>query len=239
LFNDPSVAGGLSQREINITGTDKWAKWYNHIHMEIDTDTKYPFHTVGFKEIASRLLIASGATDKTLLNPLDVLVVGNEQTAILHPLATLVSSNDVPKYYEKEFKKELPKGSSTLSYQKLIQPINNMKITPGYMNTKYRSVFRCTHFGHDAISIKGDRTVYASGDGNVIRCGMDSICGNVVAIKYEKCLNENTGKSQDVIIRYFHLASISVKEGQAVTKDTKIGVMGKTGILSTGVHLHY
>lgn len=33
LFNDPSVAGGLSQREINITGTDKWAKWYNHIHM--------------------------------------------------------------------------------------------------------------------------------------------------------------------------------------------------------------
>ena len=114
-----------------------------------------------------------------------------------------------------------------------------MKITSGYMNTKYRSVFRCTHFGHDAISIKGDRTAYASGDGNVIRCGMDSICGNIVAIKYEKCLNEDTGKSQDVIIRYFHLASIAVKEGQAVTKDTKIGVMGKTGILSTGVHLHY
>ena len=107
------------------------------------------------------------------------------------------------------------------------------------MNTKYRSVFRCTHYGHDAISIKGDRTIYASGDGKVIRCGMDSICGNIVAIKYEKCLNEDTGKSQDVIIRYFHLASISVKEGQAVTKDTKIGVMGKTGILSTGVHLHY
>lgn len=68
---------------------------------------------------------------------------------------------------------------------------------------------------------------------------MDSICGNIVAIKYEKCLNENTGKPQDVIIRYFHLASIAVKEGQAVTKDTKIGVMGKTGVLSTGVHLHY
>lgn len=213
-------------------------KWYNHIHMEVDTDTKYPFYTVGFKESASRLLIASGATDKTLLDPLDVLVVGNEQTAILHPLATLVGPNDVPKYFEKEFKKELPQGSSS-SYQTLIQPINNMKITSGYMNTKYRSVFRCTHYGHDAISIKGDRTIYASGDGKVIRCGMDSICGNIVAIKYEKCLNEDTGKSQDMIIRYFHLASISVKEGQAVTKDTKIGVMGKTGILSTGVHLHY
>ena len=57
-------------------------KWYNHIHMEVDTDTKYPFYTVGFKESASRLLIASGATDKTLLDPLDVLVVGNEQTAM-------------------------------------------------------------------------------------------------------------------------------------------------------------
>lgn len=51
------------------------------------------------------MLIASGATDKTLLDPLDVLVVGNEQTAILHPLATLVGPNDVPKYFEKEFKK--------------------------------------------------------------------------------------------------------------------------------------
>ena len=29
-------------------------KWYNHIHMEVDTDTKYPFYTVGFKESASR-----------------------------------------------------------------------------------------------------------------------------------------------------------------------------------------
>lgn len=85
-------------------------KWYNHIHMEVDTDTKYPFYTVGFKESASRLLIASGATDKTLLDPLDVLVVGNEQTAILHPLATLVGPNDVPKYFEKEFKKEAPQG---------------------------------------------------------------------------------------------------------------------------------
>ena len=214
-------------------------KWYNHIHMEIDTDTKYPFYTVGFKEAASRLLIASGATDRTLLNPLDVLVVGNEQTAILHPLATLVGTNDKPKYYEKEFKKELPNGSSNSSYQMLIQPINNMKITSGYRNTKYRETFRCTHFGQDAISIKGDRTVYASGDGKVIACGMDSICGNVVAIKYEKCINENTGETQDVIIRYFHLASIAVKAGQSVTKDTKIGVMGNTGILSTGVHLHY
>ena len=185
------------------------------------------------------MLIASGATDKTLLNPLDVLVVGNEQTAILHPLATLVGTNDKPKYYEKEFKKELPNGSSNSSYQMLIQPINNMKITSGYRNTKYRETFRCTHFGHDAISIKGDRTVYASGDGKVIACGMDSICGNVVAIKYEKCINENTGETQDVIIRYFHLASIAVKAGQSVTKDTKIGVMGNTGILSTGVHLHY
>ena len=81
--------------------------------MEIDTDTKFPFYTVGFKESASRLLIASGATDKTLLDPLDVLVVGNDQTAILHPLATLVNASDKPKYYEKEFKKELPKGSSS------------------------------------------------------------------------------------------------------------------------------
>lgn len=109
MFNDPSVAGGLSQREISITGTDKWAKWYNHIHMEIDTDTKYPFHTVGFKETASRLLIASGATDKTLLNPLDVLVVGNEQTAILHPLATLVSSNDVQNIMKRNLKKSFRK----------------------------------------------------------------------------------------------------------------------------------
>lgn len=76
-------------------------KWYNHTHIEIDTDTKYPFYTPQVAEGSSKLLIRKGATDKSILNPMDVLVVGKEQSVIVHPLAIYADKKvDAPKYFE-------------------------------------------------------------------------------------------------------------------------------------------
>lgn len=122
--------------------------------------------------------------------------------------------------------------------QKLILPINKCRLTASWKTDSYRAKYGFTHYGNDMVSQVGDRTLFASGNGTVLVTGTDSIVGNVVAVLYPQALHAATGKTDDVVLRYFHLESIAVKKGQAVTKDTKLGVYGHTGYLTMPNHLH-
>ena len=212
-------------------------KWWNHIHVEIDSDTTHPFHTPQVAESSSSMLIRAGANDSTMIDPADVFVIGKNQKAVVHPLAIYVDAKDTPRYKEKDFVKAAVAAEDS---QKLILPINNMRVTAGYKNAKYTQLvvngYRMgTHYGVDC---SGSPTIYASGNGTVLLAGKDSILGNIVAVKYENAYNHKTGKIGAVVLRYHHLASIVVKIGDKVTKDTKIGTMGATGKYTAGVHLH-
>lgn len=219
-------------------------KWWNHIHLEIDSDMTHPFHTPQVAESSSGLLIAAGANDSTLLDPINVLVVGKNQTAIVHPLATYVSAKDKPKYKEVDFISdtfEVPPAPSQ-TCQKLILPVNNMLITASYKNKKYESLKGNTSTGfmgvHYGVDFCNDIQLWASGNGIVIKTGFDSCFGNFVVIKYENVLNHKTNKIQNVVFRYYHLASVAVMVGDRTTKDIKLGVMGSTGAYSSGIHTH-
>ena len=81
-----------------VSGTDKYN---NHDHTEIDFDVRYPFHTPQVAEGSSKLLIRKGATDKTIVNPLDVLVISKKQQVKVHSLAKYADKvKDAPRYYE-------------------------------------------------------------------------------------------------------------------------------------------
>lgn len=121
--------------------------------------------------------------------------------------------------------------------QKLILPINKTRITSGYKNANYRKQFGYTHYGVDLTDqARTDKTVYASGKGTVTHCGYHPTGGNVIVIVYPEC-RLTDGSIRDLVIRYYHLDTIKVKVGQAVTKDTVIGFYGNTGA-SSGAHLH-
>lgn len=122
--------------------------------------------------------------------------------------------------------------------QQLILPINKCKLTASYKTDAYKNKFGFTHYGADMVSTVGAISIYASGDGEVVATGADSVVGNVVAVKYPQAVNHVTGKVQDVVFRYFHLASIAVKKGDKVAKDKLLGNYGNTGSLSMAVHLH-
>lgn len=122
--------------------------------------------------------------------------------------------------------------------QQLILPINKCKLTASYKIDAYKNKFGFTHYGTDMVSTVGAVSIYASGDGEVVAAGNDSVVGNVVAVKYTQAKNHVTGKVQDVVFRYFHLASIAVKKGDKVTKDKFLGNYGNTGSLSMTAHLH-
>lgn len=124
--------------------------------------------------------------------------------------------------------------------QKLILPINRTKITASWKTSAYLNKFGNIHYGADLISLSGaaDRKVYASGDGVVVGCGFDNVVGNVVAVLYLDAYDRATGRTEDIIIRYFHLASIKVAKWQEVNKDTLLGYYGATGMLNMSPHLH-
>ena len=82
------------------------------------------------------------------------------------------------------------------------------------------------HYGVDYGC--GKVAVHALESGTVYKRGYDKSAGNYVYVKYAR---------YGVCVAYFHLSSISVKQGQAVSRGTRVGVAGSTGT-STGVHLH-
>ena len=87
------------------------------------------------------------------------------------------------------------------------------------------------------MSVCGDRTVYASGEGTVLETGTDSVVGNVVAVLYPGTQGRDGGTG-DLVLRYFHLERILVKKGDAVCKDTRLGLYGNTGSMKMALHLH-
>ena len=125
--------------------------------------------------------------------------------------------------------------------QKLILPLNNMRVTAGYKNKNYEKEFPSLgrHYGVDCTSTNNSRIVYASGQGTVKTAGWDDLFGFVVAINYDNVELRSGKVVENVTIRYFHLHSIKVKVNQLVTKDTVIATYGTTGRYSTAPHLHF
>lgn len=82
---------------------------------------------------------------------------------------------------------------------------------------------------YNAIDIAGSGNILATESGTVVSAGWQSGgFGNAVVIKH----------SNGLYSLYGHLASVSVKAGQSVTRGQVIGVMGSTGN-SSGTHLHF
>ncbi|MBU5419594.1 M23 family metallopeptidase [Acetanaerobacterium sp. MSJ-12] len=120
--------------------------------------------------------------------------------------------------------------------QKLIQPINNARLTASYKwRDAYKRQFKATHYGQD---MTGGPIVYAQGNGTVAFAGWDNVCGWVVGIVYKDCYSWYYKTVSDITGRYYHMADVRVKPGQRVTKDTRIGTVGNTGKYTTGAHLH-
>ena len=103
-----------------------------------------------------------------------------------------------------------------------------VKQTSGFGMRRHPLTGRSTmHNGLDWAASRGT-PILAAGDGVVITAERQRGYGNIVVIEHEFGLETY----------YAHMNSISVREGQRVSRGQKIGGMGTTGA-STGVHLHY
>ena len=82
---------------------------------------------------------------------------------------------------------------------------------------------------HTGIDLVGDNDIiYGTCDGTVTKIGWDNSYGNYITVK-----------ASDGKYHWFcHLSKVTCREGDKISRTTKIGVMGSTGN-STGKHLHF
>jgi murein DD-endopeptidase MepM/ murein hydrolase activator NlpD len=112
-----------------------------------------------------------------------------------------------------------------------------LKVTQefGAYSTKYG-----VHTGIDIVP-SSDFRVFAPSNGVVAAVGYGTQEGNYIVIQHKpgdfdvfRCCCPS-----EVWTKYYHLASYTVQPGQRVLKGQFIGVIGNTGLSSTGRHLHF
>jgi murein DD-endopeptidase MepM/ murein hydrolase activator NlpD len=91
----------------------------------------------------------------------------------------------------------------------------------------YNGKTRSFHAGLDLAAPEGT-PVAAAGDGRVVLAGDLYFSGGTVLVDH----------GAGLFTQYFHLSHIDVKEGDTVTKGTRLGASGHTGRV-TGPHLHW
>lgn len=84
------------------------------------------------------------------------------------------------------------------------------------------------HYAVDIVTIK-DAPVKAVADGTVIFAEWSAQTGNVIIVKHE----------DNMISVYKHNAMLTKKQGQLVKAGEVIAIVGSTGELTTGPHLHF
>jgi murein DD-endopeptidase MepM/ murein hydrolase activator NlpD len=105
--------------------------------------------------------------------------------------------------------------------------------TEGFISSSFgarRNPFSNLPDFHEGIDISGDHgaPVHATAQGTVTIAHYYGSFGLAIQISHENGMTT----------LYGHLSKIYVKEGEAIRRGQKIGLMGNTG-MSTGPHLHY
>tara|TARA_R110001632_G_scaffold193079_4_gene313984 strand:- start:635 stop:1501 length:867 start_codon:yes stop_codon:yes gene_type:complete len=146
------------------------------------------------------------------------------RTATLNPseLNLLPSKEDsiLREFVEKEDKYNLFETAGAIGDFALFPPVKGA-VSSGYNADE-------KHYALDIVTEK-DAPVKAAGDGTVIFAEWTAETGHVMIIEHPK----------NMITVYKHNASLNKRQGDLVKAGEVIAVVGNTGELSTGPHLHF
>ncbi len=137
-----------------------------------------------------------------------------------------IESADVKSFSKEPTKKIV---SSEISETEKTGPLNQILFsTPinGSVSKAYEP--ETEHYGIDVLAPK-NTPVKSIQDGVVVNAGWSVEAGNMVYIQHPK----------NVISVYKHNSSVLVKTGQRVNSGQAIAIIGNTGTLSSGPHLHF
>lgn len=166
---------------------------------------------------------------KTILNILkDSLQQENEEPTAQQTIATGkpadMSKTEAEKQFTKEFENQKEQYNTGLNSKKGASQLLFFKPVDGKVSRKF---LRNEHPAID-IAAKANDPVKAILDGRVIFTGWNKETGNVLVIQH----------ARNLVSIYKHNAGILKKYGTFVRSGESIAIVGNSGELSTGYHLH-
>jgi murein DD-endopeptidase MepM/ murein hydrolase activator NlpD len=143
---------------------------------------------------------------------------------------SLKEQSEADRRLRQEFEKETQSGFFAADQNKASEAItagNKVFFTPvsGIISSEYNASIR--HYGVDVVARK-DEPVKAIAGGTVIMSSWTDDTGYVIAIQHD----------DNLVSIYKHNASLFKKAGSFVTAGEIISIIGNTGELTTGPHLH-
>ncbi len=128
--------------------------------------------------------------------------------------------------YRKNFE-EREKYNLTISSEQQVSNLPNFfPPVKGVITSKFD--FQKSHFGID-IATAANEPVIATLDGTVIFCGFDLDVGYIIQLQH----------NNEFVSIYKHNARLLKKEGDTVKAGEAIAIVGNTGKVTTGAHLHF
>lgn len=119
-----------------------------------------------------------------------------------------------------------------------VRPMYSGYVTSEFSKSRIHPVTKIAE-GHAAIDVsnsnKSNTLIYAVANGKVANVFSDKYGGNQVVVHHKIKRN---GVIKYYSSTYVHLASVYVRTGDVVFRNTAIGKMGNTGMYTTGSHLH-
>ena len=116
--------------------------------------------------------------------------------------------------------------------QKLRLPINGVNTLSASRTiaatSSYKTAYGVCHYGAD-IACGGGTILKGLGNGTVVGTGYNAKEGNFISVKYLNCIPVSGDTYKDLIVRYFHMKSVSANLNDAVTTSTTLGESGNTG----------
>ena len=191
------------------------------------------------KEILQKALLADSleqkmAVQSLYLDNLTAILSGDISPDSLQYLASAsytIADYDIPrserevafiKQFEEDEKYSLTALNTSSSYNEVFfyKPLNGI-ISAAFNSNK-------SHFGIDLTSAPKEN-VMATLDGTVVYTGFDPNFGNVITLQHKN----------DYLSIYKHNDVLLKEVGDRVVAGEAIAIVGNTGLLSTGLHLHF
>ena len=232
----------------NVTGTNKYkCRW---------VDINYILTSTLVKKTPCNSYVTvykrPGGAKYGTIYPNDVCRVSKESSGayvqVIYPIGNnkykvgFISSNDLRCFpgYPKNNSGNTGSNSSTVEY-----PLRNARCSwRGYNNStwswsenRYGSGHTNERVYHLGLDLTGDSTVYSCAPGTVVACSNSNSGANGRYVIVQHSINGKKCYSF-----YAHLSSVSVKNGQSVNNQTKLGVIGGSGYGKNncyGTHLHF
>jgi lipoprotein NlpD len=191
------------------------------------------------KEILQQALLADSleqkmAVQSLYLDNLTAILSGDitpDSLQYITSTAYTIADYDIPrsekevafiKQFEEDEKYSLTALSTSPSHTEVFfyKPLNGI-ISAAFNTNK-------SHFGIDLTSAPKEN-VMATLDGTVVYTGFDPNFGNVITLQHKN----------DYLSIYKHNDVLLKEVGDRVVAGEAIAIVGNTGILSTGLHLHF